>query len=434
MLKKWGYMDSKDKIVAPLPPQKRGVSQAKIPPFRGLGGSLPGETVKSLLPAYTHGTHRLLSPEQTLAQINSHLTACGITRCAEVTGLDLDLGVPTYCAIRPAALVLQTSNGKGLTRLSARVSALMEAIELFHAENPHPQRLLRASRKALAQQGLKVISPEGLSAYHNRFFSNDYVIDWVLGEDLISQERVWLPASAVYFCEPSLYRTSTNGLASGNHPVEATLHALYELIERDAISRLDVNGRLQIKERCQVIDTTTIADEALQHVIHRIAQAQNKVVLLWVPSCVPVHTFWAILLNQAPFSAVSTFNVGYGTHLDLKVAAARAITEAVQSRLTLVHGSREDIIAKPVYTADNPESSPAYAYFDRLEGDTSWSAIAGQVSYENYDLEQSYTHLLSKLLEAGHDQIIQVNLTNPSFNIPVVKVIVPSLQFKRKLF
>ena len=82
------------------------------------------------------------------------------------------------------------------------------------------------------------MSPEQLSAYYNHFFSDDYMIDWVAGEALLSQEEVWGPASAVYFCEHSLYRTSTNGLASGNHLVEATLHALYELIERDAISKL----------------------------------------------------------------------------------------------------------------------------------------------------------------------------------------------------
>ena len=97
--------------------------------------------MESLIPAYTHGTHRLAPPEETFARITPYLQSCGITRCAEVTALDVDLGVPTYCAIRPAALVLQTTNGKGLTSISARVSALMEAIELHHAEQPAPPLL-----------------------------------------------------------------------------------------------------------------------------------------------------------------------------------------------------------------------------------------------------------------------------------------------------
>ena len=39
-----------------------------------------------------------------------------------------------------------------------------------------------------------------------------------------------------------------------------------------------------------------------------------------------------------PFSMI-----GYGTHLSVSVAPTRAITEAAQSRLTFIHGSREDL-------------------------------------------------------------------------------------------
>jgi ribosomal protein S12 methylthiotransferase accessory factor len=158
-----------------------------------------------------------------------------------VTGLDVDLGVPTFCAIRPTGQVLQTSNGKGLTRLSAKVSALMEAIELDHAENPDPGRLRRTSLNGLARSGLKALGLAQPGASGETFFSPDYIVDWVEGEELLSGEKVWLPASSAYFIEPAAGRTSTNGLASGNHLVEATLHALYELIERDAISSLEAN-------------------------------------------------------------------------------------------------------------------------------------------------------------------------------------------------
>lgn len=385
-------------------------------------------------PFYNCGTHRLLLPEQTLANITPFLIECGITRCTEITGLDVDLGVPTYCAIRPQGLVLQTSAGKGLTHIAAKVSALMEALELYHAENPEPQRLRRTSLKTIARKDFQVIRPEDLPAYNNTFFSEDYIIDWIEGENLLTQKPIWAPASAIYFCEPSLYRNSTNGLASGNHLIEATLHALYELIERDAISQLDVNGHLAIKANCRVIDTSTIDDIILQEILCKIEKAQSKLVLLWVSSSIPVHTFWAVLLNKTPFGVLSTFNVGYGTHLDMGVAAARAVTEAVQSRLTMIHGTREDITAKPVYKASFTEFSPAYKYFDELKGNVAWQAIKTQVSYKNIDLEKSYQYLLTKLLWAGHDKIFRFNLTNTNFNIPVVKVIVPSLLCKRKLF
>jgi hypothetical protein len=61
----------------------------------------------------------------------------------------------------------------------------------------------------------------------DNFFSADYVIDWASAEDLLSGEEVWLPASAAYIGTPKLYDSTTNSLASGNHLIEATLHALY---------------------------------------------------------------------------------------------------------------------------------------------------------------------------------------------------------------
>lgn len=387
----------------------------------------------ALTAVYTQGTYRLLPPEQTLAQITPHLNTCGITRCASITGLDVDLGVPTYCAIRPRGRVLQTANGKGLSLASAKVSAMMEAIELHHAENPTPSCLQRCSLRTLSHSDVAIIRPHRLPAYSKLFFSDDYIVDWVQGEALLTQTPCWLPASAVYFWEPALYRTSTNGLASGNHLTEAILHALFELIERDAIARLEVNGRLKIKERCLVIDVKTIPDTMLQKILSKIEDAQSKLVLLWVPSCVPVHTFWAVLLNKASVSALSTFNAGCGAHCDPSIAAARAITEAIQSRLTLIHGARDDIIAKPVYKAVDSVASPAYHYFDHLESKTTWQRVAEQGHYANTDLQATYDYLLSTLAAAGHDQIFSVDLTKPEIGIPVVKVIVPSLQLNRQL-
>src|SRR5262245_3363449 len=89
----------------------------------------------TLRKAYTAGTHRLTQPEATLKLVTPHLPALGITRLADVTGLD-SIGIPVFCAIRPRGRLLQVSNGKGLRPIDARVSALMEAVEFYHFEHP----------------------------------------------------------------------------------------------------------------------------------------------------------------------------------------------------------------------------------------------------------------------------------------------------------
>src|SRR3546814_2461200 len=79
----------------------------------------------------------------------------GITRAADITGLDR-LGIPTWCAVRPGALQTQISNGKGLTHAAAKASALMEAIEHFHAETIAVETV-RASHDEMRRRGMTCV-------------------------------------------------------------------------------------------------------------------------------------------------------------------------------------------------------------------------------------------------------------------------------------
>src|SRR5579863_8706810 len=80
---------------------------------------------------------RTKSAGDTRRLVQPWLTRAGITRLANVTGLDR-LGVPVVLAIRPAGQTLSANAGKGLDMASAWVSAAMEAIEVFHAESAAP--------------------------------------------------------------------------------------------------------------------------------------------------------------------------------------------------------------------------------------------------------------------------------------------------------
>src|SRR5215472_9591286 len=84
-------------------------------------------------PRYHFGTQRAAAPDETLRRIKPLLPRAGITRLADVTGLDW-IGLPVYQAIRPNSRNISVSQGKGLTRAQAKVSALMESLESFHAE------------------------------------------------------------------------------------------------------------------------------------------------------------------------------------------------------------------------------------------------------------------------------------------------------------
>jgi ribosomal protein S12 methylthiotransferase accessory factor len=376
------------------------------------------------------GTHRLVSPEQTLARVRTWQDAIGVTRLADVTGLDR-LGIPVYCAIRPLGMILQSTNGKGARAVDAQASALMEALEHHHAEHPATP-LRRASARELVAEGGVVVDPRGLPAYRRHtFWSDDFRIEWVAAEDLLTGRASWLPASAVYSGRvPGLHDFTANGLASGNHVVEATLHALYEVLERDAVSRLSVGGRLRIgPPACRVVRVDTLtglpADLAA-----RTAAADVSLVLISVDSRAGVHTFWAVLLDRAPFATASTVNVGYGTHLDPEVAAVRAITEAAQSRLTYIHGAREDLALK--ITEQSADAMRAVAgVFDRLSPDTDWQAFDNR---SERDLGSDYARVVEGLTVAGVPAVHRAILTRPPFDVPVVKIVAPDLQHNRRFF
>ncbi len=120
-------------------------------------------------------SYRSRTPEETLEIIQPYIKHAGITRLADLTGLD-NIGVPVYAAIRPRSKNLSTAQGKGLTHQLAQCSAYMEAIEHFYAETTPSE--LRGSYKELRKKYL-CINPSKLPAgilQHEAL--EEVVFDW----------------------------------------------------------------------------------------------------------------------------------------------------------------------------------------------------------------------------------------------------------------
>src|SRR3954470_22734659 len=83
------------------------------------------------------GTIRAQSAEETLARLKPLLPRFGITRVMAQEGLG-DSAIPVSVSCRPNSRLLSTSQGKGITRALADVSAIMESIEIFHVERLPP--------------------------------------------------------------------------------------------------------------------------------------------------------------------------------------------------------------------------------------------------------------------------------------------------------
>jgi ribosomal protein S12 methylthiotransferase accessory factor len=298
----------------------------------GLGTSLPKQS--------RAGTHRARAPEATLRAITPRMAEFGVTRLGRLTGLDR-LGIEVTMATRPNARGASVTNGKGLTTTAARVSALMEAIERWHAEHAAP-RLAFGLVEDVGTAGM----PARLDGLPRRpgAAADPGPIFWAEAVELISGGAAWVPFDLVHTnwletVPDNGFHTSTNGLASGNHPVEATLHALCEVIERDSCGLFEHLPTAQRARRR--LDPDSIDVAAVRDLIGRVAAAEFRLALWDATSEIGVPVILAALHDTRAPETPAGF--GAGCHPDPGVAALRAITEAAQTRLIAITGTREDL-------------------------------------------------------------------------------------------
>lgn len=376
---------------------------------------------------------RACAPEQTLVTVGPALPACGITRVASVTHLDT-LGIPTWVSVRPGGQVLQISNGKGVTNAAAQASATMEACELHLAENPDPARLRCSSMAGLAraEPDARIVPPAELPGSIGGYFTPDFIGEWTSGTDMGTGGRVWVPSSAVYFHRrPLLFETSSNGLASGNTRAEARLHAMYELIERDAMSAMSDGKRLRLRDRGRRIDPGSVTFPLARLILDRWTAEGARVVLMALPAAVAVSVIWAMLLDERSLSPRTLMNGGFGAHVDPEVALVRALAEAAQARLARIHGARDDLRPKLGGTRD----SRPYRVLKSLAPDTSWKQVEEQPRLDLPDAPEAVVpRLADELIRRGRGPVYGFDLSDPGKHLYCARIIVPRMAFRRRLF
>ena len=93
----------------------------------GLGAVARPHSLTPAAKAYRAGTHRTVPPAETVRKALRFAPVMGITRVANVTGLD-NVGVPVVTVSRPNSRSLAVTQGKGVDLTAAKASALMESI------------------------------------------------------------------------------------------------------------------------------------------------------------------------------------------------------------------------------------------------------------------------------------------------------------------
>jgi ribosomal protein S12 methylthiotransferase accessory factor len=370
------------------------------------------------------GTHRLVSPEQTWERVQAALPLVGVTRVADVTDLDA-CGIPVVLAMRPDARSLVVAAGKGVSRLLAKVGAAMESVEVWQAEYLRPPDVVAPAKHLDLPYPL-----DSLQLAAGSMVTRDTPLEWLLGRGVLTGAAAPVPRQLIHLTSvvtgrwnPPLFLGTTNGLASGNSVAEATQHALLEVIERQCLYEF-----YEGMTAATPVDRDSLAEPGLAELLDKLDRAGNLVRILDITNTAGVPCFHAEIRNETvPF----TF-AGAGCHPAPEVAVSRAVTEAVQSRLGVIVGSRDDL-DDVFYTR---ASDPARGRGSRLPfSPTDAAARPLRDGSAAATFDEDVRLLATRVLELTGYEPVVVDLTSAECGIPVVKVVAPGLDFDpRKSF
>lgn len=369
---------------------------------------------------YRFGTRRAVPPGITLDRIAPLARRAGITRLADVTGLDW-VGLPVYQAIRPNSRNLSVSQGKGLTRTQAKVSALMESLECFHAEKIEQPRQWATVQSMRPKLGYE---PSRLLVADESLLKDEALVEWVAATDLLNGNPTWIPLqlcdldlSARDQIHVPLFLTTSVGLAAGNTITEALLHGLCEVIERDCSWRM--HGAKFDPSRC--VSTSSVYPGLARRMLRRFSDAGIAVHIVDVTGPTGVPCF-EVFLSE---SDAGCFHYGAGCHPSRLTALLRALSEAAQSRLTHIAGTRDDLAVEAYFS----DLQPQHARKNDSMLPNGQRRFRSCLSLPVQPLRSTLDDLLRRVRAVTGASAVAVDLARPDFGLPVVFVVAPGLRF-----
>ena len=377
---------------------------------------------------------RSVPVEETLTRARRKARELGITRVTDITRLDR-VGLPVYASIRPGASAgsLCVNSGKGLRPIEAEVGATMEAIEFALAE-PGASRVetVSATARDVLDGRLRPEAILDLCPKLGAAIDLDAPMPCVEAEEITTGERALVPAELVFLpFRPSGRRrvlhfgSSSNGLASGNTVREATVHALCEILERD------IRSFQAVRDTGAPVDLDDVDGDAAV-LIERLRDAGLQLHVRTADDGLGVPYFAAIVHDPEAL-APQLLNAGYGRHPSRSVAFVRAAAEAAQSRLTVIHGGRDDLTDSHSryrgWTAARKRARVARVIGRHGEGRAVPFAHVPDHADSARTVEACETILLHRLRAAGFDRVYRVAFCAPEDDLQVVRVIVPRMEF-----
>jgi YcaO-like protein with predicted kinase domain len=393
------------------------------------------------------GIDRLVSAAETVVSAAAIAESCGVTRVADITGLD-KVGIPVYSSVVPDSDDnLSVYNGKGIRPVDAKAGALMEAIErqtALKTRLPFVEGSFSNLRKSR-----RVLDPNSINQELAPSFSENRDYSWVEGLDIVTGDSCWIPAKlAGYFWHdvphPACFLlTDTNGLASGNCREEAICHALCELAERDAWTMAELGAHQMPRERRAFAVGMEAKDgpDDLE-MFPCVDLGKNELLIkFWnvglfpsvrdITSSMGLPAFFASVTDES-ITGYPMAHSGLGSNPNAEVAVRRALLELAQSRCVDIQAVREDILPPDAVAEHFAMHTRRVNVINRnswyFGGSERLRKLSEVPSHSFTTIEEDLQFLMQCFAACGLNQIIVIDFT-PNFTThSVVRVIVPGIE------
>ncbi|HKD09454.1 MAG TPA: TOMM precursor leader peptide-binding protein [Bryobacteraceae bacterium] len=344
----------------------------------------------------------------------------------------------------------RAAGGKGITAVQARVSALSEAVERYSGEFQGDEARVTGSLRSL---GNRAIHPNACMLFSDLQYAEretwnssdlardtipeplleDAEIEWCPVWPLSGGDAKYLPTAYCFYDaggEGSRYAIAdSNGCAAGNCREEAILQGFFEIVERDAVAIWWYN-RLSRPS----VDLRSFQDEFFNRAAEYHASLHRELWLLDLTTDLGIPVFAA--LSRRTDKEAEDILLGFGAHLDARIAIQRALTEVNQSLPAVAFvgingesypgGNREAIAwwqaaslrSEPYLAAscdDGPKTRSSYPYA------------------EPRDLRGEVMECVRRAAARGLS-VFLLDQTRPDTGLDVIRVIVPGLRHFRARF
>ncbi len=420
------------------------------------------------------GGHRVVAPEATLARYGHHVSSItGAVSMLERTSPQGDDALHVYLAGHNLARrhdslgqlqgdLRNMSAGKGTTDAQAKASGLCEGLERYSGVFRGDELRTTARLRDLGAAGIDVREcllfsdrqyreRDAINAVDSAYnfvpvpFDPQVRIEWTPVWSLSRQEVRYLPTAFCYYDYPLPQEhrfciADSNGCAAGNTLEEAVLQGFLELVERDSVALWWYS-----RVRRPGVDLDSFEEPYLRELTESLARYNREMFVLDLTSDlgVPVFAAWSRRtdLGSKPGAGMSQgvgasdvgeqILLGFGAHLDPKIALLRAVTEMNQMLSHLLHAPLDKVTTENVTdqetvhwlktaTAENqPYLMPAATTPQRRAPDYRWPATD--------DIAQDVRECQAAVDRQGLEMLV-LDQTRPEIGLPVVKVIVPGLR------